>query len=94
MQNHPKWKGGISERPYKVRKTIERLLKESKECKDCKSKEALQGHHIIPYSTNPKLGCDVNNIEILCVYCHAKRHPDLKEFILKGIKYEAKEAMD
>ena len=47
----------------------------------------LQGHHIKPYSEFPELGCDENNIVILCISCHAFQHPEISIFILKGDKY-------
>jgi 5-methylcytosine-specific restriction endonuclease McrA len=83
-ENHPKWKGGISERPYKVRCLIRNLIKYKGKCKECEVTEDLQGHHILPYSQWPELGAVEENIEILCKGCHSKRHPEIESFILKG----------
>ena len=82
--NHPKWKGGISDRPYTVRKIIRKLIKESGKCYECGDDKNLQGHHIIRYSEQPDLGIDENNIIILCCLCHSNKHPEIKEFILRG----------
>ena len=84
---HPKWNGGISERPYWTRKAIKELRKEIKECQKCGSSEKLQGHHILSYSNHPELANDKENIIILCVQCHAKEHPKLANLILKGGVY-------
>jgi hypothetical protein len=80
-ENHPSWKGGISERPYKVRKLIESLKKKIGKCQVCFSENNLQGHHIQPFSLRPDLGDDENNILILCGSCHSKEHPELSNFI-------------
>lgn len=80
-ENHPSWKGGISERPYKVRKIIEQIKVVINKCQKCESKDNLQGHHIVPFAERPDLGCDKNNILILCSLCHSKEHPDIENFI-------------
>lgn len=87
-KRHVDWKGGISERPYKVRKKIKKLIALKNFCNECGKKEVLQGHHIKPYSEFPELGCDDENIVVLCCYCHALKHPDIKDFILKGVNNE------
>jgi 5-methylcytosine-specific restriction endonuclease McrA len=87
-ENHPKWKGGISERPYKIRCLIRKLIKQYVKCKDCNGVNQLQGHHILPYSEWPELGDIKENIEILCMECHSKRHPEIGNFILKGVSNE------
>lgn len=77
-QNHPKWKGGISERPYRSRMAIKKAKEIKKECEKCGSSDNLQGHHKIKYSLRPDL-CDlVENIEVICARCHAKEHPELE----------------
>lgn len=82
-ENHPKWKGGITERPYIVRNAIKKMINKFPFCKNCGSKKELQGHHIISYSERPELGSDNDNIEVLCKYCHAEKHPEIKNFILR-----------
>src|SRR5271163_698376 len=84
-ENHKNWKGGISERPYEVRKKIKQLLALYGKCSDCAGIDDLQGHHIKPYCDFPELGCNDDNIVILCCHCHAKRHPEIQGFILKGV---------
>lgn len=86
-ENHPNWKGGIS-RTWLSKKIIKDLIEERKECNMCKSTKYLQGHHIIPCSVNKDLQENPSNIEILCRSCHAKKHPLLTNFILKGNYHE------
>lgn len=83
-ERHPNWKGGISQRPFKARKVINDLLKEIKSCQECGRKNNLQGHHIFSYSKHPDLIDKKENIIILCIRCHAKKHPEFSNFILKG----------
>jgi hypothetical protein len=71
---HPNWKGGISNRPYAVRKVIETKKKEVGRCEVCGATESLQGHHI------------GEKIRVLCVHCHADQHPKLKGFIMASKK--------
>lgn len=89
-ENHVNWKGGVSNRPYNVRKIIKKRISIEGKCRECSSRKLLQGHHIKPYSEFPELGCDENNIIILCINCHALKHPDITDFILKGINNERK----
>src|SRR3990167_448571 len=84
---HPKWNGGISERPHWTRKAIKELRKEIKECQKCSSTEKLQGHHILSYANHPELVNEKTNIIILCVQCHAKEYQKLANLILKGGVY-------
>lgn len=86
-ENHVNWKGGIV-RTWESKVLIKRLIKLRKECENCHSKKYLQGHHVIPYSKNKELQSCENNIQILCRLCHAKKHPEISNFILKGIIYE------
>lgn len=74
-ENHPKWKGGISERTYASRAIIDEKKKEINKCEKCGSSEKLEGHHRKGYSE------DLYDIEILCVECHAEVHPRYKHFI-------------
>ena len=78
--NHPKWKGGISDRPHVVRKAIRMAIKEAGMCARCGSTDNLQGHHVKPYSEFPELGADQSNIAVECSQC-AKDHPDISAFI-------------
>lgn len=76
-ENHPKWNGGITKRPYESRAKIERIKKEIGKCENCKSTQNLEGHHIKGFKN------DDNSIKILCSQCHAKEHPELKNFIMR-----------
>ncbi len=80
---HSNWKGGFS-RTWKSRGVIKKLIKLKNKCEKCFSTKNLQGHHIIHYSKDKTLREDENNIQILCIYCHAKEHPNISKFILKG----------
>ena len=83
-ENHPRWKGGIN-RTWESKVLIKKLIKMRNKCELCGSIEKLQGHHIVPYSVDESLRSCENNIQILCIKCHANKHPDIEKFILKGI---------
>lgn len=80
-ENHPKWKGGSVR--TECGPICRKIKKEIKECKRCGSREKLQIHHKIPVSERPDLAADETNIEIICVQCHAKEHPEYKGMLLK-----------
>lgn len=86
-ESHPRWKGGL-DRTWESKALIKKLIKEKGKCEECNSKNELQGHHIVEYSKNKVLGNEITNIKILCIQCHAKKHPQISNFILKGKKYE------
>lgn len=78
---HPRWKGG-SNRTGST--TICKRIKESTtNCAKCGNKEYLQVHHKIPVSERPDLAANPQNIEIICVECHAKEHPKYEGMLLK-----------
>jgi len=76
-ENHPLWKGGISERTYASRTIIKAVVKSKRKCEDCNSIDNLHGHHIKPYSIFPEGRLDPNNIKVICSNCHAQEHPNL-----------------
>jgi 5-methylcytosine-specific restriction endonuclease McrA len=82
--NHHKWNNGSSERTYASRKTIYQMVAERGKCEECGSTEFLQGHHIKSHSSEPTLRADPKNIQVLCKFCHANKHPKLSKFILAG----------
>jgi hypothetical protein len=84
-ENHPLWKGGTSKRSYSSRQTIAQVIKERGKCEDCGKTSYLQGHHIKSHSSHPPGRADPNNIQVLCKWCHANRHPRLAKFILSGL---------
>lgn len=76
-ENHPHWKGGISERTHESRAIIEQRKKLVGKCELCASIYKLEGHHKKGYKK------DMQDIQILCSECHAKEHPKLRNFIRK-----------
>lgn len=80
-EKHPFWKGGD------VRTGIERLrkklLNEIKNCQRCGSSEKLQIHHKISVSSRPDLANDPENVEVICVSCHAIEHPEYEGMLLR-----------
>lgn len=73
---HPKWKGGISCRPHFTRALIRKKIREIGKCEFCGKKTDLQGHHLNGYAN------DKDTLQILCIECHSKQHPELENFIL------------
>lgn len=86
-ENHPNWKGGSSKRAYSSRKTIQAIIKERKKCEECGATDNLQGHHVKSHAVFLPGRADPDNIMVLCVVCHAKKHPNLEKFILSGHKH-------
>lgn len=81
-EHHPGWKGGISERPYVSRSIIKKRIAAIGKCERCGSQQGLQGHHQRSYAGHPDGRFDGNNIEVLCIECHAKEHPKYAAMIL------------
>lgn len=86
--SHWNWKGGQS---MTIRKSIEykdwRLAVFAKDdftCVGCGDNRGrnLQAHHILSFAEHPNLRFDVSNGTTLCKKCHAKLHPELKNYIL------------
>lgn len=84
-ENHPRWKGGKA-RSWSSKIVIKKLIKEIGKCQACEATTNLQGHHIVAYSKNELLRDSENNIQILCRLCHSNKHPEMANFILKGMK--------
>ena len=80
--DNPGWKGGRT-RTSTARALVARLKGERGECERCGSTKRLCGHHRLPVSERPDLEADPENIEIICVPCHALEHPDRAGLILK-----------
>lgn len=76
-EDHHNWKGGITDRPHKIRAIIENKKKQIGKCEECGSTEKLEGHHIKEWSKYPELRYEPDNIQILCHSCHANKHPDI-----------------
>jgi hypothetical protein len=81
--NHPKWKGGISERLGQERTLIKQALRIKGKCERCGGTENLQGHHLLTRSSSPLFRLSSDNIEILCAACHASEHPIFAPMILR-----------
>lgn len=79
--NHPKWKGGIVERTWAVRKAIQKAKQLSGKCVRCEATDNLHGHHKLAHSTHPLFKEDWQNIEILCSRCHADEHKKIGKLI-------------
>ena len=86
--NHPKWKGGVADRPYADRKLIADAIRAEGKCEECGSKKNLHGHHVNGYKKDKRV------IQVLCVECHARRHRYLKGFILAPIRTNYGRKMD
>jgi len=80
-ENHPKWKGGSNRLGSGT--ICKRIKEKIKECQRCGSKDSLQTHHKIPVCERPDLAASPENIEIICVECHAKEHPKFAGMLLK-----------
>ena len=46
-------------------------------CFDCRSKVGVHLHHIKSRGAHPELKYDLDNLVLLCSYCHRKRHRQL-----------------
>ena len=80
-ENSPFWKGGISKKSARIRRSLEyRLWKEAvldrdnHTCQDCDGKEKLHAHHIKGFNEYPELRFDVDNGKTTCNKCHPKLH--------------------
>jgi hypothetical protein len=79
--NHPKWKGGITERRGQERTLIKHAIRAKGKCERCGSIDNLQGHHILYRSHNPLFSISKDNIEVICATCHASEHPKFSAMI-------------
>ena len=80
--NSPMWKGGISERDNKSKKWAREVKRhDGYKCVECDSEKNVQAHHKKGWADNPDLRYDVGNGETLCSNCHAKRHPEMANWI-------------
>lgn len=81
-ENHPSWKGGVSERTHSSRLVIREAIKAKGKCERCGETKNLHGHHIEPWSVQPSQRENPVNIEVLCAKCHALEHPKLSGMLL------------
>ena len=79
-ENHPRWKGGITEKNHKIRTSTKykdwRLSvfeRDNYTCVWCgQVGHKLQADHIKPFADYPQLRFDVSNGRTLCYECHRK----------------------
>lgn len=65
-----------------------KIAKERGCCKDCGSTENLHAHHVKSYYGHPELRQDPDNIEVLCKFHHASRHPKSAAVIMSiGVRH-------
>lgn len=87
----PRWKGGISKRPYAVRVWAREVLKRDGCCVRCGSTYNLTAHHVQSYADNPEMRFELENGVTLCGNCHAEEHGDLSpDFVKHQSKREVK----
>lgn len=78
-ENHFRWKGGMSTKNEKARKSMEYknwrravLLRDNYQCIWCKTNDSLHVDHIKPFAYFVELRFDVSNGRTLCIDCHRK----------------------
>lgn len=55
-------------------------------CQDCGSTKDLHVHHMKRWSDFPQDRIDIDNGKTLCVFCHAKEHPEQESLILSHVR--------
>lgn len=50
-------------------------------CQDCGAEDNLHAHHETEVEEDEEAAFDVDNGILLCVDCHAKRHPEISAFV-------------
>lgn len=85
-ENHPNWKGGITERPYKSKKWAREIKKRDKyKCRKCGSCDNINAHHIREWSKCVEKRYEIENGITLCEDCHYKEHINLNFIKHKSI---------
>lgn len=79
--NNANWKGGITEKIRKFRRSKEYVAwvkavykKSDGKCEMCGSEENLEAHHIIGLNKDFSKALDIENGQLLCDTCHKKLH--------------------
>lgn len=78
-ENHPNWKGGITDERHLLEsnkdfRNIRSINRNLFCCIHCGSKDNIVIHHIIGYSKDPSKFLDPNNIVPICEKCHIEYH--------------------
>jgi 5-methylcytosine-specific restriction endonuclease McrA len=88
-EKHWNWKGGVYDEFKNIRCSVEYRLwksavfeKDGHECQWCGAKEYLEADHIQTFAEHPELRFAIDNGRVLCMDCHAKRHPEYADLIL------------
>jgi len=84
-ENHPNWKGGVTDINKKIRHSIEYNIwrkavyaRDNWTCQHCKVKQRFPvAHHIKTFKDYPELRFDVDNGLTLCRSCHKKVHTEI-----------------
>lgn len=78
---NPNWKGGITEKIRKFRRSKEYIAwvkavyqKADGKCEICGSEEKLEAHHIVSLRQNFSKALDITNGQLLCEDCHTRMH--------------------
>jgi len=69
------------QRPKKVLQAQkEAKIRDNHTCQECGATVGdMHAHHVKQYSKHPELGADLDNIITLCLDCHIKKHPWMKD---------------
>ncbi len=79
-EKNPNWKGGITPKHEKIRKSPEYkewrkevFERDNYTCRNCGKRGGdMQADHIKPFATHPHLRTELENGRTLCVDCHRK----------------------
>ena len=67
------------------RKWREAVFDKCNSCAECGATSSLNAHHIVPISEDESMATDVDNGKLLCVDCHAQKHPEIEELIRRNV---------
>ena len=99
---HYDWRGGKSKKSqYDYRNGIEgvrwgRAVKkrDNYTCVECGTTDVeIHAHHIKTVSEYPDLMTDIDNGVTLCLFCHAKKHPEMHLLQMRAKNYKLKLAV-
>ena len=80
-KDNPNWKGGITEKIRKFRRSKEYMAwvkavyqKAGGKCEMCGAEDGLEAHHIVSLHQDFSRALDVGNGQLLCNECHKRIH--------------------